>query len=703
MSDTALATFDLTSMEQMAERIKQLKAFMDKNLEKGIDWENTHEVFKKELKPNEQAKPMLLDPGCAKIMNFMGVRPRHRVLEMQIDKEGGNLRYVVAVEIVTYLPVMYHNAVTQSMDAIYPVVAEGLGSSTTREKRYKVRFEWWTERSLKVDGYTDADLEDYRTKYPDRFREGKPNNLYYMASSEALGLDNTLIKMAAKRAAMDAVFQLPGVAGRYSQEVDLLEAQTGEREPKPLEKPAEPAVEHKTQEPAENEAAVEERDGILTDIMYEFPESSADDLMAQAKTLMEESNGLYTTINTALKVLWKRLKQQSLKAEAPASPAEKPKPEAKPKSETPPAAKPPEKAVTPKDAPSETITSKDGTVLGRLVVEGTDARFTPEMSFTVDTPPFKSFLVDRVLQGMVDADAQRVEAGELTEGMDFEVTEDNYTITRIDITNYGGERRLNEISSSLRWTFDKMLDKAKEIPPRPRPEEEQPEPSFRTAGGEAVMGSEEVKARAAVDGLLGSDQLEYVVVGGVLKVTPKKSLGDAWKGINDAWKPLGASWVQVKPNHWEIPVKAAKAWPKVVGLESREVEDIIAGIQSADPKVSKAMILEKMDVEIAKAAGLLTKEAAAHMVASQYLSEPEKHEGLSIESVEEYLTKAHGDLANQRLAVTENSTFIMVEPYQSLTPTEQAAFDKTMKVLGAEYKGDKLGWFLTKPKGGGKK
>jgi len=77
-----------------------------------------------------------------------------------------------------------------------------------------------------------------------------------------------------------------------------------------------------------------------------------------------------------------------------------PPPKAEPKPET-----EPPKPEPSKGAPSETITGKDGTVLGRLTVEGTDARFTPELVFTVDTPPFQSFLVDRVLQGMVDADA----------------------------------------------------------------------------------------------------------------------------------------------------------------------------------------------------------------------------------------------------------------------------------------------------------
>lgn len=614
MSDNALVSFDMTAMQDMAVKIKALKGFMDENLEKGIDWENTHEVFRRELKEGEQAKPMLLDPGCAKIMNFMGVRPRHRVLEMQIDVESGNLRYVVAAEIVPWLPVMYRSP--DKVELIYPVIAEGMGSATTREKRYRVKWEWFTERTLKVDGYTDADLADYRGKYPDRHREGKPNNLYYMASSEALGLDNTLIKMSSKRAEMDAVFQLPGVAGRYSQEVDLLEAQTGDRLPKPAAEPEPPKP------PAEKPAeAPTEDSALLLDMAAEYPEVGRDALLAEAHAMMEKSSGLYTTLDAALSVLRRRLRKQNIGAgPAPPPPApEKPTPKPEPKPEA--------------EPKGEELTAKDGTALGVLSVEGDDLVFTPAGEFSVETPPFQSFLVDRVLEGMVTADQKRVEAGEIKEPFWYMVKEDNYRVVSVETHRVGGDRRLKEIASSLRWTFEKMLDKQRE---------EKPDPGFKRATGETVMSPEEVRARAAVEGLTGSDQLTYKAEGDVLKISVKRFLADAWNPLNDALKGAGASWVSVKPTHWEVPLKK----PEPTTLDVK-------------PPSS-----------------------------------------LTVETVEQYLTGRHGDLALQRLAVTENSAFVMVEPYQKLTPEEQTGFGRSLKALGAEVKGDATGWFLKKPKGG---
>lgn len=230
-SSTDLATtpsFDLTSMQLMDEKIKGLAVFMKDVLEKGVtkDWEHAHVIWKRQAPANpEDYKAALLDPGTAKICNYMGVRPRHKILEKEIDEKSGQLRYVIVAELVPYLPTIFFHPQTGEPREVYPIVAEGVGSCTTREKKYKVRWGWQREKNLiTVEGYRPKELEDYRTQYPERFvpkEDGQPDNMYYMADSESLGLDNTLLKMAAKRAEMDAVMQLPGVAQRFSQEADL--------------------------------------------------------------------------------------------------------------------------------------------------------------------------------------------------------------------------------------------------------------------------------------------------------------------------------------------------------------------------------------------------------------------------------------------------------------------------------------------------
>ena len=109
------------------------------------------------------------------------------------------------------------------------------------------------------------------------------------------------------------------------------------------------------------------------------------------------------------------------------------------------------------------ITSKDGTVLGTMNVQDHTIIFTPSPSFdfNLDIPPLQSFLIERVLDNMRKTDQERSTNGELDPGeiLEYEVQEEDGKLTQLSIHNYGGERRLREINSSLRWTFDKMYDK----------------------------------------------------------------------------------------------------------------------------------------------------------------------------------------------------------------------------------------------------
>ncbi len=130
--------------------------------------------------------------------------------------------------------------------------------------------------------------------------------------------------------------------------------------------------------------------------------------------------------------------------------------------------KPVTRIETPQPEPEESqdqlnITSKDGTILGTLRTEEHIMIFTPSeiFEFTIDVPPFRSFLIERVLENMRKTDQEKSTDGELdpSEILEYEVEEKDGKIISLKVTNYGGERRLREINSSLRWTIDKMYDK----------------------------------------------------------------------------------------------------------------------------------------------------------------------------------------------------------------------------------------------------
>jgi len=77
------------------------------------------------------------------------------------------------------------------------------------------------------------------------------------------------------------------------------------------------------------------------------------------------------------------------------------------------------------------------------------------------TPPFKSFLVGKILQGMKTKDEELVRAGKLAKGTElrFDVEEANGLIGKLIVENYREKARLNEILSTVSWTFSRMLEK----------------------------------------------------------------------------------------------------------------------------------------------------------------------------------------------------------------------------------------------------
>jgi hypothetical protein len=83
------------------------------------------------------------------------------------------------------------------------------------------------------------------------------------------------------------------------------------------------------------------------------------------------------------------------------------------------------------------------------------------ISLKSTTPPFKSFLVGKILQGMRTKDEELVKNGKLPKGgeLRFDLDESNGSIERVVVENYREKTRLNEILSTISWTFSRMLEK----------------------------------------------------------------------------------------------------------------------------------------------------------------------------------------------------------------------------------------------------
>lgn len=83
-------------------------------------------------------------------------------------------------------------------------------------------------------------------------------------------------------------------------------------------------------------------------------------------------------------------------------------------------------------------------------------------SFSVNTPPFSHFLVERILARMQEKDGELVRMGQLAPDQMFayNIVREGDLIREIIIKNVD-EERLKELKSSIRWTFEKMYEKMK--------------------------------------------------------------------------------------------------------------------------------------------------------------------------------------------------------------------------------------------------
>jgi len=85
-----------------------------------------------------------------------------------------------------------------------------------------------------------------------------------------------------------------------------------------------------------------------------------------------------------------------------------------------------------------------------------------DIILNINTPPFKSFFINRILEGMKTKDREKFEKGEINESqmIDYKVdTDENGDIRSITVSNYRERERLNEIFNTATWVLTRMLEK----------------------------------------------------------------------------------------------------------------------------------------------------------------------------------------------------------------------------------------------------
>jgi hypothetical protein len=110
---------------------------------------------------------------------------------------------------------------------------------------------------------------------------------------------------------------------------------------------------------------------------------------------------------------------------------------------------------------------KDNTMIANVEVSREKIEIVPmeSINFNMETPPFKSFFINRILEGMKNKDLDKVKQGQIESinTISFNtIPKDNNDniIKKIEIKNYRDKERVNEIFNTVAWVFTRMLEKS---------------------------------------------------------------------------------------------------------------------------------------------------------------------------------------------------------------------------------------------------
>lgn len=173
-------TVEIDSIANTMAKIQQMQNVVQKTLKKGHDFGEVPGT----------SKPTLLKPGGEKICMLFGLNPEYEFLKTTEDYDKEFFSYNIRCT-------LFRNG---------QPVAQGVGSCNSKEKKY---------RFINVDEIPDnyiGQSEQITDKYG-RVR-------YKINNPDICSLVNTILKMAKKRAFIDAVLQVASLSEVFTQDVE---------------------------------------------------------------------------------------------------------------------------------------------------------------------------------------------------------------------------------------------------------------------------------------------------------------------------------------------------------------------------------------------------------------------------------------------------------------------------------------------------
>ena len=106
---------------------------------------------------------------------------------------------------------------------------------------------------------------------------------------------------------------------------------------------------------------------------------------------------------------------------------------------------------------------KDNLSLAKVNISSQTIEIIPEkdLLFSIETPPFKSFFIKRILEGMITQDRDKNHQNDSFNHdlMNYFIDEHEGRIKKITINNYREKERLTDIINTSAWVLTRMLEK----------------------------------------------------------------------------------------------------------------------------------------------------------------------------------------------------------------------------------------------------
>lgn len=179
----ALSIIDTVEIDNIANtmaKIQQMQNVVQKTLKEGHDFGEVPGT----------SKPTLLKPGGEKICMLFGLNPEYEFLQTTEDYDKEFFSYNIRCT-------LFRNG---------QPVAQGVGSCNSKEKKY---------RFINVD-----EIPENYVGQSEQFTDKYGKTKYKINNPDICSLVNTILKMAKKRAFIDAVLQVASLSEVFTQDIE---------------------------------------------------------------------------------------------------------------------------------------------------------------------------------------------------------------------------------------------------------------------------------------------------------------------------------------------------------------------------------------------------------------------------------------------------------------------------------------------------